>query len=143
MSSNNKKHYDEQAAGSKFAANMTENDVDPRYAKYNGFSSRKEVVLEMLQNYFGNCKTMLLSSLSHLRSPSTIIVIIFLVVDNADTLAGRCSDDYIHTIITQSSPSVNLSVNLLFYFCLGNVPRNIACFISAFFICPLYFDASG
>lgn len=79
MSSNNKKHYDEQAAGSKFAANMTENDVDPRYAKYNGFSSRKEVVLEMLQNYFGNCKTMLLSSLSHLRSPSTIIVIIFLV----------------------------------------------------------------
>lgn len=79
MSSNNKKHYDEQAAGSKFASNMTENDVDPRYAKYNGFSSRKEVVLERLQNYFGNCKTMLLSSLSHLRSPSTIIVIIFLV----------------------------------------------------------------
>ncbi len=79
MSSNNKKHYDEQAAGSRFAANMTEQDIDPRYAKYNGFSSRKEVVLEMLQNYFGNCRTMLLSSLSHLRSPSTIIVIIFLV----------------------------------------------------------------
>ncbi len=79
MSSNNKKHYDEQAARSRFAANMTENDVDPRYAKYNGFSSRKEVFLEMLQNHFGNCKTMLLSSLSHLRSPSTIIVIIFLV----------------------------------------------------------------
>lgn len=79
MSSNNKKHYDAQAAGSRFAANMTEQDVNPRYAKYNGFSSRKEVVLEMLQNYLGNCKTMLLSSLSHLRSPSTIIVIIFLV----------------------------------------------------------------
>ncbi len=79
MSSNNKKHYDEQAAGSRFAANMTENDIDPRYARYNGFSSRKEVILEMLQNYFGNCKTMLLSSLSHLRAPSTIIVIIFLV----------------------------------------------------------------
>ncbi len=79
MSSNNKKHYDAQAAGSRFAANMTEKDVDPRYAKYNGFSSRKEVFLEMLQNYWGNCKTMLLSSLSHLRAPSTIIVIIFLV----------------------------------------------------------------
>lgn len=79
MSSNNKKHYNEQAAGSKFASNMTENDIDPRYAKYNGFSSRKEVILEMLQNYLGNCKTMLLSSLSHLRAPSTIIVIIFLV----------------------------------------------------------------
>lgn len=79
MSSNNKKHYDEQAAGSRFAAGMTEKDIDPRYARYNGFSSRKEVVLEMLQNYFGNCKTMLLSSLSHLRAPSTIIVIIFLV----------------------------------------------------------------
>ena len=79
MSSNNKKHYDEQAAGSRFAANMTENDIDPRYAKYNGFSSRKEVVLERLQNYLGNCKTMLLSSFSHLRTPSTIIVIIFLV----------------------------------------------------------------
>ena len=79
MSSNDKKHYDEQAAGSRFAAGMTEKDIDPRYAKYNGFSSRKEVVLEMLQNYFGNCKTMLLSSLSHLRAPSTIIVIIFLV----------------------------------------------------------------
>ena len=79
MSSNNKKHYDEQAASSRFAAGMTEKDIDPRYARYNGFSSRKEVVLEMLQNYFGNCKTMLLSSLSHLRAPSTIIVIIFLV----------------------------------------------------------------
>lgn len=79
MSSNNKNHYDEQAAGSRFAANMTEKDVDPRYAKYNGFSSRKEAILEMLQNYFGKCKTMLLSSLSHLRSPATIIVIIFLV----------------------------------------------------------------
>lgn len=79
MSSNNKKHYDEQAAGSRFAAGMTEKDIDPRYAKYNGFSSRKEVILEMLQNYLGNCKTMLLSSLSHLRAPSTIIVIIFLV----------------------------------------------------------------
>lgn len=79
MSSTNKKNYDEQAAGSRFAAGMTEKDIDPRYAKYNGFSSRKEVVLEMLQNYFGNCKTMLLSSLSHLRAPSTIIVIIFLV----------------------------------------------------------------
>ena len=79
MSSNNKKHYDEQASGSRFATGMTEKDIDPRYAKYNGFSSRKEVVLEMLQNYFGNCKTMLLSSLSHLRAPSTIIVIIFLV----------------------------------------------------------------
>lgn len=79
MSSTNKKHYDEQAAGSRFAAGMTEKDIDPRYARYNGFSSRKEVVLEMLQNYFGNCKTMLLSSLSHLRAPSTIIVIIFLV----------------------------------------------------------------
>lgn len=79
MSSNNKKHYDEQAAGSRFATGMTEKDIDPRYARYNGFSSRKEVVLEMLQNYFGNCKTMLLSSLSHLRAPSTIIVIIFLV----------------------------------------------------------------
>lgn len=79
MSSNNKKHYNEQAAGSKFASNMTEKDIDPRYAKYNGFSSHKEVILEMLQNYLGNCKTMLLSSLSHLRAPSTIIVIIFLV----------------------------------------------------------------
>lgn len=79
MSSNNKKHYDEQASGSRFATGMTEKDIDPRYARYNGFSSRKEVVLEMLQNYFGNCKTMLLSSLSHLRAPSTIIVIIFLV----------------------------------------------------------------
>lgn len=79
MSSTNKKNYDEQAAGSRFAAGMTEKDIDPRYARYNGFSSRKEVVLEMLQNYFGNCKTMLLSSLSHLRAPSTIIVIIFLV----------------------------------------------------------------
>lgn len=79
MSNNNKKYYDEEAAGSMFSANMTEEDIDPRYAKYNGFSSRKEVILEMLQNYFRNCKTMLLSSLSHLRAPSTIIVIIFLV----------------------------------------------------------------
>ena len=28
MSSNNKKHYDEQAAGSRFAAGMTEKDIE-------------------------------------------------------------------------------------------------------------------
>lgn len=79
MSNNNQDFYKEQAAGSRFANNISENDIDPKYAKYNGFSSRKEVVFATIQNYLGNCKTMLLSSLSHMRAPSTIIIIIFLV----------------------------------------------------------------
>ena len=72
-------NYQHHAASSRFASNSEERHRDPHYSKYNGFSSRKEAMLASLQNYLGNCKTMLGSSLSHMRAPSTIIVIVFLV----------------------------------------------------------------
>ncbi|MBE7033899.1 MAG: hypothetical protein E7406_06690 [Ruminococcaceae bacterium] len=79
MSKNEKNYYEDQAARSRFAVGMDEEEYDPRYEKYNGFSNRREMIFASIQNYFGNCKTMMSSSIHHLRAPSTIIVIIFLV----------------------------------------------------------------
>ena len=46
---------------------------------FEGFRSRKDLIMDSLQRYWVNCKTMMMSSLNHLRSPVTIIVIIFLI----------------------------------------------------------------
>ncbi len=133
MSSNNKKRYDDQAAGSRFAANMTEKDVDPRYAKYNGFSSRKEVILEMLQHYFGNCKTMLLSSLSHLRSPSTIIVIIFLVA--VYIILGVTGHLEFSFALSEDIREIKISLDIIVNALLGFFFGPVTCCISVTLCC--------
>jgi len=79
MSNNNKKTFEEQPmAGSRFAYSDG-NEFGEDYGRFNGFSSRKEMILASLQNYFGNSKIMLTSSFSHLRSPATIVIIILLI----------------------------------------------------------------
>lgn len=47
--------------------------------EFDGFSSRKDMIFASLQNYWGNSKVMMMSSLSHLRSPITIAVIFLLI----------------------------------------------------------------
>lgn len=47
--------------------------------EFDGFSSRREMLLASIQNYWGNSKVMMASSFSHLRSPITIAVIFLLI----------------------------------------------------------------
>lgn len=75
---NEKSFYEEAQAGARFAY-MDEEDFIPNYGKYDGFSSRREMIFASIQNYWGNSKTMMASSLSHLRSPITIFVIMLLI----------------------------------------------------------------
>ena len=75
---NEKSFYEEAEASARFAY-MDEDDFIPNHGKYDGFSSRREMILASIQNYWGNSKTMMASSLSHLRSPITIFVIMLLI----------------------------------------------------------------
>ena len=79
MSKNKNNIFEEHASSSRFANENMENHSSSESSNYDGFSSLSEMRREAFQNYLGNCKTMLWSSLNHLRAPSTIIVIIFLV----------------------------------------------------------------
>lgn len=69
----------EQESTNARHANFENNPYGEGYAEFDGFSSRKEMLFASLQNYWGNSKVMMMSSLSHLRSPITIAVIFLLI----------------------------------------------------------------
>ena len=76
--SKNYDYFDEEMASARFA--NVGDEFDNVNAKYDGFSTRREMILASIQNYLGNSKVMMLSSLGHFRSPATIIVIILLII---------------------------------------------------------------
>ncbi len=116
-------YYEDQGASSRFADVMPDEEYDPRYEKFNGFSSRREMIIDSIQNYFFNCKTMLLSSLNHLRAPSTIIVIIGLVALYIIlTVAGIVGFEFsVNDNIRQMRISLDIVVNALLGFFYGPV----------------------
>lgn len=119
MSKNNNNYqYEEHAASSRFANDTQGPNYDPRYAKYNGFSSRREAILASLQNYFGNCKTMLISSISHMISPSTIIVILFLVALYI-ILGVTGNVDYAFSIRSEGIREMNIKLDIIVNALLG------------------------
>lgn len=128
MSKNEKNYYEDQAASSRFAVGMDEEEYDPRYEKYNGFSSRREMIFASIQNYFGNCKTMMSSSIHHLRAPSTIIVIIFLVALYIILgVAGIVGFEFsINENIREMKISLDIIVNALLGFFYGPVTSCIS-----------------
>lgn len=69
---------EEELAGARFAPGM-QNPYGAGEDDFQGFASRKDMMMDSLQRYWDNCKVMMMSSLNHLRSPITIIVIIFLI----------------------------------------------------------------
>ena len=69
---------EEELAGAKFAPG-DKNPYGDGEEEFQGFTTRKDMIMDSLQRYWDNCKIMMLSSLNHLRSPVTIIVIIFLI----------------------------------------------------------------
>ncbi len=71
--------FESESTSAKYApgANNPYGDIDD---EFEGFASRKDMIMDSLQRYWDNCKTMMMSSLNHLRSPVTIIIIIFLLI---------------------------------------------------------------
>lgn len=69
---------EEELAGARFAPGA-ENPYGDGEEEFQGFSTRKDMIMDSLQRYWENCKVMMMSSLNHLKSPVTIIVIIFLI----------------------------------------------------------------
>jgi len=129
MSKNDKNMYENnQAASSRFANEIREEDIDPRYAQFGGFSNRREMILASLQNYFGNCKTMMLSSLRQLRSPITIIVIILLaalyIILGVTGIVGF--EFSINENIREMRISLDIVVNALLGFFYGPVTSAIS-----------------
>ncbi len=70
--------FDNENLSAKFApgANNPYGEAD---GGFEGFASRKDMLIDSVQRYWENCKVMMWSSLAHLKSPVTIIVIILLI----------------------------------------------------------------
>ncbi len=69
---------DFEVLGAKFSP-YQENTYGEGEDEFKGFRTRKDYILDSLQRYWENCKVMMMSSLGHMRSPVTIIVMILLI----------------------------------------------------------------
>lgn len=127
----NNNYYDDQAASSR-GASSNYSEENPDNSKFDGFSSRREMISAMLFNYWGNCKTMLMSSLNHLRAPSTIIVIVFLVATYIILgVAGIVDFSFsINENIREIKVSLDIIVNALLGFFYGPVTSCISVTLS-------------
>lgn len=77
MNKNNNTSFNEEFMSSRSALSQEnpygiDNDFE-------GFASKKDKFIDSLQRYWGNCKMMMATSFSHLRNPSTLIVIFLLI----------------------------------------------------------------
>lgn len=72
------KNTEEEILSAKFSASQ-ENAYGYGEEEFLGFRSRKDMIIDSLQRYWECCKVMMMSSLGHMRSPVTIIVMIFLI----------------------------------------------------------------
>lgn len=124
---NGKSIYDEKEAGSRFAYANGE-EFEPGKAKYDGFSTRHEMIFASIQNYFGNSKTMMASSLSHLRSPATILVIILLIALYIILgVAGTVEFSfYSKKVVQYITTNLDIIVNALLGFFYGPVTCSIS-----------------
>lgn len=139
MSKNDKNVFDEQMAGARFA--VPDDEYSEDYAKFDGYSSRREMILASIQNYFGNSKVMMISSLNHFRSPATIVVIILLIaVYILLGVAGTIEFSfYSKKVVQYITTNLDIIVNALLGFFYGPV----ACCISVTLCCLVRMITSG
>lgn len=132
--------HDEQMAGARFAYSNSE-DLGEGYAEFDGFSSRREMIFASIQNYLGNSKVMMMSSLGHLRSPVTIIVIILLIaVYILLGVAGTIEFSfYSKKVVQYITTNLDIIVNALLGFFYGPV----TCCISVTLCCLVRMITSG
>ncbi len=127
---NEKSFYDEKEIGARFAY-VGEDEFIPDYGKFDGFSTRREMIYASIQNYFGNSKTMMISSLGHLRSPATIFVIMLLIALYIILgVAGTVEFEfYSKKVVQYITTNLDIIVNALLGFFYGPVTCSISVII--------------
>lgn len=140
MSKKENQIFDENAAGSRFAI-PEEDFYGEGYAEFNGFSSRREMILASIQNYIGNSKIMMSSSLNHFRSPVTIAVIIILIaVYVLLGVAGTIEFSfYSNKVVQYITTNLDIIVNALLGYFFGPV----TCCISVTLCCLVRMITDG
>lgn len=104
------------------------------------FASRREMIKARLSEYRSNCKAMLASSLSHFRSPSTIIVIFLLIaVYILLGVAGTINFSVYAKKVQDITIGLDIIVNALLGFYYGPV----LCCISVTLCCIVKMITSG
>ncbi|MBQ8808223.1 MAG: hypothetical protein IJZ81_02825, partial [Clostridia bacterium] len=124
MSQKNKHIFDENSAGARFAI-TEDNPYGEGYEEFDGFSSRREMIFASLHNYWGNCKAMMASSLSHFRNPSTIIVLIILITVYVLLTTGRVGEVqfsfYNSKVVQYIKTNFDITINAFLGFFYGPV----------------------
>ena len=128
-SDNNKRN---DILGARFAPGE-QNPYGSGEEEFQGFATRKDMIMDSLQRYWENCKVMMLSSLNHLRSPITITVIIFLIATYI--LLGYAGTVgfpfYNSTVVQQVKTNLDIIVNAVLGYYFGPV----TCAISVALCC--------
>ncbi len=134
----NKADFEQRAASSR--TYIMDEDFYHGSPEFDGFSNRREMIYASIQNYFGNSKTMLLSSLHHLNSPATIIVIILLIaIYILLGVAGTVQFSfYSKEVVQYITTNLDIIVNALLGFFYGPV----TCAISVTLSCIVRMIAS-
>ncbi len=119
--------FNDKIASAKFAAE----EINP-YEKpdddFNGFASKKDMMFDSWQRYWENCKIMMASSFSHLRSPVTIIVILLLLATYILLgYAGNIGFSFFNTEVVQYiKTNLDIIVNAVLGYFYGPVTCAIA-----------------
>lgn len=105
------------------SAAFSENPYGQRTEDFEGFATKTDMHMDALQRYWENCKVMLLSSLSHLRSPATLIVIMLLIITYILLgVAGNIPFSiYLNKTVQYISTNLDIIVNAVLGFFYGPV----------------------
>ncbi len=138
MSNNDKNLFDPNMAPLPYFESEDDFYDDEEFVE---FSSRREMIAANLKEYWANCKIMMASSVSHLRAPSTIIVIFLLIaVYILLGVAGRVGFSfYNNNNVKEITTNLDIIVNALFGFFYGP----ITCCISVVLCCIVKMITSG
>ncbi len=132
MKKNDTTSFNEEFASSR-SAHSQNNPYGLGQDEFQGFASRKDMLLDSLQRYWENCKIMMASSLSHLRNPSTLIVIFLLIATYILLgVAGTVEFSfYSNDVVQYITTNLDIIVNAL----LGYFYGPITCAISVTLCC--------
>lgn len=129
---NEKSFYEEADTGARFA-HMGEDDFTENHEKDAEFFSRREMVFASIQNYWGKGKTMMASSLSHLRSPATIFVIMLLIA--LYIILGVAGYLEFSFAISENIREIKISLDIIVNALLGFFYGPVTCCISVTICC--------
>lgn len=133
----------EQEYTSSRYANFDQNPYGEGREEFDGFSNRREMIFASLQNYWGNSKVMMASSLSHLRSPITIAVIFLLIAVYIFLgIVGTVEFSfYNRSVVQYITTNLDIIVNALLGYFFGPVTAAIS--VTLCTLVRMIFDGNG